>query len=155
MQDVDLSKCSNCGNKLKPGYLLGKHFRIKWSSSSKGMTIFHGVPLNRLNKKPLLNWKYWLYAPSIPAMRCEKCKLVLFEYDNDEVENSRNEILASVIIGLALIILAGLLGNAAIFIGNLQLDWVLLLRFPFILLALVILGFGALFIKHAITINKA
>lgn len=53
---MDLKFCQNCGGKLEHGFLLGKHSRIRWSVSEKGMTIFHGVPLNRLEKG---FWRRW------------------------------------------------------------------------------------------------
>nr|HIL74097.1 hypothetical protein [Rhodospirillales bacterium] len=154
MKETESSLCSKCGSELNPGYLLGKHNRIRWSTSSKGMTIFHGVPLIKLNKKYWSNWINWIYAPSIPAMRCEKCRLVFFNYDNEELENSRKEVITSSIIGVALIISGVLLGSMAIYFGNFQLEGMLLLRLIILFFALAILVPGVVFLKHAVTIQR-
>ena len=63
------------------------------------MTLFHGIPLNIIKKGHWRNWKNWIYAPSIPATRCEKCKIVFLTYDNEEKENPKKERISSAIIG--------------------------------------------------------
>ena len=100
MNNIELSRCSYCGGELIHGYLLGKHNRIRWSISDEGMTIFHGVPLNTLKKGFWRSWENWSYAQSMPAARCEKCKIVLLPYDNNEKENPKKEIISSVMMGI-------------------------------------------------------
>jgi len=101
-----VTDCPRCGGSLDHGYLLGKHNRIRWSQSDKGMTIFHGVPLTRLSKGFWKNRRWWLYAPSIPAVKCRRCRLVTFAYDNDEAEQPAREGWAAALVGLAMVISA-------------------------------------------------
>ncbi len=150
MDDIKYSKCSNCGGKLTHGYLLGKHSRIRWSISRKGMTVFHGVPLNILKKGFWCSWKNWLYAPSLPAAKCEKCRTVLFTYDNNEIENPKKEIFASLAIGTVLVIAGISIVVAMLFAGNLQTDIPLFLRATAGFISIVMLLPGIVLLKHAI-----
>ena len=103
MSKDNLNACIKCGGELESGYLLGKQNRIRWSSSNKGMTIFHGVPLIKLEKGFWRSPYWWKYAPSIAAKRCRQCRLVIFSYDNDQEENPSSERNASLLISLFLI----------------------------------------------------
>lgn len=140
--------CPNCGIPLKQGYLLGKHNRIRWSVSREGMTIFHGVPLIKLKKQFWRDFKWWSFPPSIPAVKCSNCKLVIFEYDNDIIENPNKERIASTIIGGALttagIVLSILTVMLVIYIKEVHILLILSLGF----ISFIILLIGALFIAH-------
>ena len=113
------------------------------------MTIFHGVPLNTLKEGHWRKWKNWIYGPSMPAARCEHCKIVLLSYDNNEQENPKKEILACRIFGLIFI--------AAAFatFGTMLLTNCFLAEIPLIFLAtggilsLLILLLGIVFLRHA------
>jgi hypothetical protein len=94
--------------------LLGKQNRIRWSVSQKGMTIFHGVPLLRLEDGFWRKRHWWSYAPSIPAARCPACKLEMFAYNNEAQENLRNEWRASIIINRFLLPVAAAVGAMAV-----------------------------------------
>ncbi len=76
----------------------------------------------RLNKK-------LLYAPSVPTLRCEKCKLITVEYDNESVEDSTKEIWVSYILGVSLILMSAI----TIFIFVLIVDRDSLLEVGFLL----------------------
>jgi hypothetical protein len=139
-----------CGGELSHGYLLGKHSRIRWSSTKEGMTIFHGVPLIKSGKKYWSNWKNWVYAPSIPAMRCENCKQVFFLYDNEEPENPQKEKIALIIFGATLIVFGVLLAVLALCMGSLGLGKLHFLRLTLMLFALIIAIPGLVLVKYAI-----
>lgn len=106
---LGLQSCPACGASLQRGFLLGKQNLIRWSSSPRAMTIFAGIPLVRLKRGFWHSWRWWLFAPSIPAGRCSRCQLVIFHYDNAAAENTRKEGIASVIIG-ALILFSAVAG---------------------------------------------
>lgn len=154
MKEAESSKCLKCGGDLSHGYILGKHSRIRWSSTREGMTIFHGIPLIKSGRKYWSEWRNWIYAPNVPAMRCESCRLVFFQYDNEEIESSRKEILASVIIGIALSICGLSLAGLALFIASYDLKGMYLLNPLLVILSLLILLPGLLFIKHAIAMKR-
>jgi hypothetical protein len=155
MEELEPSKCLKCGSDLKPGYVLGKHNRIRWSSTRDGMTIFHGVPLIKSGKKYWSKLRNWLYAPNIRAMRCEQCKLVFFKYDNDAVENPRKEIVASVIIGLGLISTGLFLAVLGIYIGgDSELKGLYLIKLLIGAMFIIMVTLGLLFLKHAIVIKR-
>jgi hypothetical protein len=155
LETIEPSRCRNCGSELRPGYVLGKHNRIRWSVSSKGMTIFHGVPLIKLKKNIWSNWRNWLYAPNIPATRCENCKLVIFTYDNDEAENPEKELYTSSIMAGLLIISGLIFGIVAIFWDISSLKNMFPFRLLFLLIAITILVPGAALLRHAIAIKKS
>lgn len=96
-------QCPRCGRALQPGYLLGKQNRIRWSTSPKGMTIFHGVPLMQRQRDFWRSGKWWCNCPNIPAARCEHCRLVLFQYNHDARENPTRERRASLLMGGSLL----------------------------------------------------
>jgi hypothetical protein len=99
---------------VEQGYLRGKQNRIRWSVSQKGMTIFHGVPLLRLEDGFWRKRHWWSYAPSIPAARCPACKLAMFACNNEAQENLRNEQRASIIISGFLLPVAVAVGAMAV-----------------------------------------
>jgi len=103
LETSPVTNCPRCGGPLDHGYLLGKHNRIRWSKSDKGMTIFHGVPLTRLSKGFWKTRRWWLYAPSIPAVKCRRCRLVTFAYDNEETEQPAREGWAAALIGVVMV----------------------------------------------------
>ena len=138
----------NCGNALKHGYLLGKHNRIRWSTSSKGMTIFHGVPLNTLKKGHWGNWKNWFYGPSIPATRCEHCKIVFLPYDNDTQETPKKEIMACTIIGLIFIVAAIATAGIIFFTNYFFVEIPVAFLIIGGIFSLLILLLGFIFLKH-------
>lgn len=150
----ELESCPKCGVKLEEGYILGKQNRIRWSASPKGMTIFHGVPLIKLEKGFWRKYRWWVYAPNIPAKRCKKCHLAVFLYNNDQQESHKNERIVCSIAGGALIIfsLAGLFLTV--------LGWSLPTKLPvfaFVLLSilsLVLLLLGAILIRHVLRLYE-
>ncbi|MGR9071994.1 MAG: PF20097 family protein [Gammaproteobacteria bacterium] len=58
--EAKLKCCPVCKNSLQTGYVLGKQSRIHWSDSPKGMTIFHGVPLMRMDRAFWRRKNWWL-----------------------------------------------------------------------------------------------
>ena len=74
------------------------------------MTIFHGRPLLKRPPRFLLSFRWWFAAPAIPARRCERCKLVTFEYTEDAPESPIRDRIASGVV--AAILLATLIGMA-------------------------------------------
>ncbi len=153
MNNIELSRCSNCGGELIQGYLLGKHNRIRWSLSDKGMTIFHGVPLNRLKTGFWHRWNNWLYAPSIPAAKCETCKLVLLPYNNDEKENPIKEIISSIMAGLFLIVAGIIITAGTFYTGAFLTEISLLFSATAYGISLLMMLLGSLFVKHAFDIK--
>jgi hypothetical protein len=115
LSNIELDSCPKCGGILEQGYLLGKQNRIRWSVSPKGMTIFHGVPLIKLEKGFWRNSRWWLYAPNIPAKRCQQCRLAIFLYNNDQHETPKNERLATLIIGGGFLLIALAMLSIALF----------------------------------------
>lgn len=113
MSHNDLNRCQKCSGPLEQGYLLGKQNRIRWSSSNKGMTIFHGIPLIKLEKGFWHRSHWWKYAPSIAAQRCKKCRLVIFSYNNDQEENPAGERKASLLIAIFLVLSSVVVAIAA------------------------------------------
>ena len=148
LSNIELDSCPKCGGGLKQGYLLGKQNRIRWSVSPKGMTIFHGVPLIKLEKGFWRNSRWWFYAPSIPAKRCEQCRLAIFSYNNDQHETPKNERLASLIIGGSFVLIALVVLFVALF------SWSLLPIVPVIMLiilgviSLILIFLGAILAVH-------
>lgn len=78
------------------------------------MTLFHGVPLLRLEDRFWRKRHWWSYAPSIPAARCPACKLAMFACNNEAQENLRNERRASIIISGFLLPVAAAVGARAV-----------------------------------------
>lgn len=148
LADIKLSACPNCGGVLQHGFLIGKQNRIRWSKSTKGMTIFHGVPLIKLEKGFWHKWQWWLYAPNIPAERCPKCHLAIFAYNNDAQENSKNDLWACTIIGGLLTFLAILFGFIAIFSSLTQQKVPLFLYLILFFASVIPLILGLLFLVH-------
>lgn len=150
MLSDDLNVCQKCGGLLEKGYLLGKQNRIRWSSSNKGMTIFHGVPLIKLEKGFWRKAHWWKYAPGIEAKRCKNCRLVMFSYNNEREENVAGERTASLLIaglfisGSVIVVIAGYLGT--VFAQPIPLFIYLI----FGVLALFLLILGIAFFKHSI-----
>lgn len=130
--------CPGCGEPMEQGYLLGKQNRIRWSVSPRGITIFHGVPLIRLEDKFWRKGRWWAYAPSIPAARCTACRLAMFTYNNDAQENPANERRATAVISGLLFLVAALISGLVIFAwSSLPLVW-LIVTGGFALIALVL-----------------
>ena len=148
MPRLELGPCAHCGGALDRGYLLGKHNRIRWSTSPKGMTIFHGVPLIGLNKGFWRKRDWWLYAPSIPAARCPACHLVVFAYNNDEKENPRGERWTSAVIAAVLVMVAAPFGVVALLGWPLQAQIPSIVRMMSAVVALVLSGFAAIALVH-------
>jgi hypothetical protein len=149
LPETDFTACPACGRALEDGYILGKHNRIRWSASAKGMTIFHGVPLLRHEKGFWHRWQWWFYAPSIPAARCPRCHLVMFSYNNDAREEAGNErrvslILAAILIAAAIAVLAVAWHDWS---PQPAIPW--LLRIILGIIALLILLIGLIFMGHA------
>ena len=143
----NLTHCPTCGDSLGQGYLLGKQNRIRWSVSPKGMTIFHGVPLIRLEDGFWRKRQWWSYAPSIPAARCTACRLAVFTYTNDAQENPANECRASIVISGLLFLLAAVVGALTLLAGpSLPVLWLTVLG-GFALIALVA---GVLLMVHVV-----
>lgn len=96
------------------------------------MTILHGVPLLQLKKGFWKTWRWWSYAPSIPAARCTKCRLVTFAYDNDEQEKPAKERWALAVIG-------GVLTAAALAVTGVAVwAWSLPLKIPFLYVVILV-----------------
>ena len=114
------------------------------------MTIFHGVPLIKLEKGFWRRSRWWKYAPSIAANRCRQCQLVIFSYNNDQEENPSSDRTASLLIGLFLIFSSLVVVIAAYFGSTLAQSISL---FVFLILgcfALLIFILGMAFLMHAI-----
>lgn len=154
LKDLKIDVCPECLGNLERGFLIGKQNRIRWSNSTKGMTIFHGVPLIKLNKGFWKKRQWWLYAPNIPAKRCPKCRLVFFSYNNDAKETLNNEIWASSISGGLMFFLAILIGTIAAASWIIQPPITLLLRLGITLAAIIPFVLGLIFGAHAFKINK-
>ncbi|MCP5246456.1 MAG: hypothetical protein H6937_11150 [Burkholderiales bacterium] len=113
------------------------------------MSIFHGVPLNTLKDGYWHKWKNWIYEPSIPAARCEHCKIVLLSYDNDAQESPKKEILACRIFSLIFIV------AATAILGIMLLTYCFFMKIPLIISAtggivsLLILLLGIILLGHA------
>jgi hypothetical protein len=105
IEEQATSKCPACGGPLQSGYLLGQHSRIRWATSNKGLTIFHGVPLIRKVKS---SWQRWFYAPNVPSHRCTKCQIVITSYDNTDVENYKKEYIVTMVFGVLSLLLGTL-----------------------------------------------
>jgi hypothetical protein len=150
MNDMGFSKCQFCGNTLSRGYLLGKQNRIRWSITEKGMTVFHGVPLIKRRKGFWFNRKFWLYAPCIPAARCEKCKIVLFTYDNDVQESPKREKAASLFIGSMLCTAGILTGAAGMYLGRMDIQAPPFIEIMASIMSLAMLVIGVAFVRHAL-----
>ena len=153
--ETDIEGCSACGGELQHGYLIGKHNRIRWSLSPKGVTIFHGVPLMRREQGFRRLWRQMLYAPNIKAARCLKCQIVVFRYNNTAQETPRNEWLASMILG-------GILMATSIFlviltwgVSNLASKMPLFGGLLIGLVAVTVFLMGGLCLAHAIRIWRA
>jgi uncharacterized protein DUF6487 len=148
LSNSDLISCPKCGGGLQQGFILGKHNRIRWSTSPKGMTIFHGVPLIKLEKGFWRKCNWWAYAPSITAKRCQECKIVIFQYNNEQKENPKNERVASLLIG-GVIIVAAIAGLLMTYFG-----WSLNLNIPFYFylvlgsFSLIIFAIGVMFLTR-------
>ncbi len=66
-------KCPKCGEPMEHGYITGHWFRLRWNTRPDTKTIFAGTPLRK---------KFvWMSAPSVEAVRCDKCKVGMFIYD--------------------------------------------------------------------------
>ena len=153
MSKDNLDTCLKCSGPLESGYLLGKQNRIRWSSSNKGMTIFHGVPLIKLEKGFWHRSHWWKYAPSIAAKRCKQCRLVIFSYNNDQKENLANERNASLLIAIFLILSSIIVVIAAYLGAILSQSIPLFVNLILGAFALLIFIFGMTFLIH--TINKS
>ncbi len=67
-------KCPKCGELMEQGYIAGHWFRLRWTIKAKTKTIFSG--------KPLMKKLDWWNAPTLRAVRCDKCKIGMFIYNN-------------------------------------------------------------------------
>lgn len=66
-------KCPKCGEAMTHGYIAGNSTRLRWTDKEKTKTIFAGQPLrNKID---------WWNAPTVEAVRCERCKIGIFRYD--------------------------------------------------------------------------
>jgi len=150
---IDHVKCPGCALPLEKGYLLGKQNRIRWSSSEKGMTIFHGVPLIKLKQRFWRSLKWWLYSPSISAARCPQCQVVIFDYNNNEPENTKKERFACMIIGFVLVALGVITGTLSFYgwPASNEMSWVFQLISG--LLTLILLVLGAAFVGHSFRVT--
>jgi len=145
---LELGPCLQCGGALDHGFLLGKQNRIRWSTSPKGMTIFHGVPLIRHDKGFWRKRAWWLYAPSIPAARCPACHLVVFAYNNDQDERPRAERWACTMIAAVLILIAAVVAIVAMSGWPPQAQIPPVLRIILAVVALVTSAFAAIPLLH-------
>ena len=144
-----VTDCPRCGGPLDHGYLLGKHNRIRWSESNKGMTIFHGVPLIRLGKGFWKSGRWWLYAPSIPAVKCRRCKLVTFAYDNDQAEQPAREGWAAAVIGVTMVIAAAAVIGFTLLLGALLPQVPSLAYGALAIMAVLLAGLGLIPLTHS------
>ncbi|ADE15258.1 hypothetical protein Nhal_2159 [Nitrosococcus halophilus Nc 4] len=153
--EVDIEHCPICRSELQCGYLLGKQNRIRWSKSPKGMTIFHGVPLMKLEKDFWRRGRWWWFAPSIKAVRCEKCRLVIFHYNNDAQENMQNEQTALLIMGGFLSVAAVALIGFVLWVWSLPASMPLVAVLLMVLISLLMLLLGFVFLMHAVRSLRA
>ena len=66
-------QCPSCGSPMSHGYIAGHWFRLIWTEKERTLTVFAGPALRR-------KIDFW-NAPTVEAMRCEKCKIGVFRYD--------------------------------------------------------------------------
>lgn len=152
--NIKIDICPNCASKLEYGFLIGKQNRIRWSCSTKGMTIFHGVPLITLEKRFWKNWKWWLYAPNIPAKRCLACHLVIFAYNNDAKENFRNEFWASAVFSGFIFFVAILVGFIALMSFLIEPSISIFLSIIISIALIILLLLGVIFGGHAFKLKR-
>lgn len=145
---MDFKYCPKCNGELEAGYLLGKHNRIRWSASSQGMTIFHGVPLIRLEPDFWKQRKWWAYAPNIPAQRCPRCRWVSFDYNNDAAENPNPERRASLIIAVVLALMAAVLVWFTFQMQRLAIASSMSITVLLLTTAVIVLLIAGLFFRH-------
>jgi hypothetical protein len=67
---ASISKCPSCGGGLEKGYAISE--AISWDTQKK--RSFRG-PKYLLTKYPT-----WWTFNTLPALRCTKCKIVIFDY---------------------------------------------------------------------------
>jgi len=144
-----LAGCPRCGGALEHGFLLGKHGRIRWSSSPEALTIAAGVPL--LHRKPGFwrSWRWWFFAPSIAGSRCPRCQLVVFRYDNPAAEHPRRDRIVSLIIGTYLLVCGVALSVTVIWMATLAVTSPAMIV-ALALLALVVLALPMPFVIHGL-----
>jgi F0F1-type ATP synthase assembly protein I len=148
MSEIPFNHCPSCGGILEHGYLIGKNHQIRWSGSAQGMTVFHGVPLMRLEEGFWRKWQSWSYAPSIAAARCPACRLAMFSYNHDGQEQPENERRASVFMGGFLLVVAMLLFAIAFWDWSPQPSLPLFFQFILVLIALLLIIMGVVFLLH-------
>ena len=66
--------CPNCGKPMDFGFIAGHWFKLRWVESNRAKTIFAG---NKLRRKFDSIW----CAPTVEAVRCQRCKIGVFRYD--------------------------------------------------------------------------
>jgi hypothetical protein len=66
--------CPKCGGAMERGYITGQATRLRWCEKPNTKTIFAGKPLRKKRT-------FWS-APTIEAVRCKRCKIGMFTYDN-------------------------------------------------------------------------
>ena len=73
-KELEDIRCPKCGEELDKGFIAGYLMRLRWTIKANTYTVFAG--------KALKQKRNYLSAPIVSAMRCEKCKLGVFSYDN-------------------------------------------------------------------------
>jgi len=66
--------CPKCGQTMNYGFIAGHWFKLRWVETNNTKTIFAGI---KLRKKLDSLWS----APTIEAVRCQRCKIGIFRYD--------------------------------------------------------------------------
>lgn len=71
----EVKKCPKCGGELEKGFL-NSHSSLWWDTKP------HKVMQDGEQLTPSLNWRWSIQ--NLEAYRCKKCKLIMFEYEEQE-----------------------------------------------------------------------
>lgn len=90
MNDGSKDKCPECGGPLESGFLQAPSFGICWT---KDPTVKLGFMFSRnVEKLQKDGWGFpKLTKDKLPARRCRRCKLVIFNYTTDTRNEGANQ----------------------------------------------------------------
>jgi hypothetical protein len=66
---ASIKKCPICGGELEKGYI-GAHEGVTWNS-------------NKREYLRVMLWRFYSVFLNIPALRCERCSIIIFDYAHD------------------------------------------------------------------------
>jgi DNA-directed RNA polymerase subunit RPC12/RpoP len=66
---ISIGKCPICGGELEKGYV-GAHDGVVWNKDKRK---YFGLML----------WRYSSFSSNVPALRCEHCGIIIFDYGYD------------------------------------------------------------------------